>query len=160
VVREGIPVNLTDPSQTKGYRHTLAEQVKIKAIIPLKYVDPLTQEEKRVGALIVDSGQEGVPISDQDFEYLKVIGELIGAAAGKAQLVDQLVESYRSKESMVREAVHVLRNRITAIGGFSRRIAQVTKNNGLTQTAKNILEEVQGLEAYLERFEKYMDKYN
>ena len=78
-------MNLTDPKEIEGYRHTLAERVKIKAIIPFQYVDSLTQEEIRTGALIVDSGKEGVPISDEDFEYLKVIGELIGAAVGKAQ---------------------------------------------------------------------------
>jgi GAF domain-containing protein len=54
-------------------------------------VDSLTQEEIRVGTLIVDSGKEGVPISGEDFEYLKVIGELIGAAVGKAELSEQLI---------------------------------------------------------------------
>jgi GAF domain-containing protein len=156
VVNEGTPVNLTDPRQTNGYLHTLAEQIKIKAIIPLRYVDPLTQEEKRVGALIVDSGKEGVPISEGEFEYLKVVGELIGAAAGKAELVEQLVESYRRKEAMVREAVHVLRNATVAIGGFARRIAQLAKNTDLAQAARSVLEEAQALEVYLERFEKYM----
>jgi hypothetical protein len=63
VVEKGAPVNLTDAHEIEGYRHTLAKGIKIKAIIPLLYVDPLTQEEKRVGALIVDSGKEGVPIS-------------------------------------------------------------------------------------------------
>jgi len=28
-----------------------------------------------VGALIVDSGKEGLPISGEDFEYLKVVGK-------------------------------------------------------------------------------------
>jgi len=40
-------------------------------------VDPLTQEEIRAGALIVDSWKDEVTISEEDFEYLKVIGELI-----------------------------------------------------------------------------------
>jgi GAF domain-containing protein len=156
VVNEGTPINLTDPRQTNGYLHTLAEHIKVKAIIPLRYVDPLTQEEKRVGALIVDSGKEGFPISEGDFEYLKVVGELIGAAAGKAELVEQLVESYRRKEAMVREAVHVLRNATVAIGGFSRRMAQLAKNTDLAQAARSVLEEAQALEVYLERFEKYI----
>ena len=56
-----VPLNLTDVRQTKGYDHTLAEKIKLKAIIPLWYVDSLTQEEKKVGALIVDCGQEGFP---------------------------------------------------------------------------------------------------
>jgi len=48
-----------DAHEIEGYRHTLADGIKIKAIIPLLYVDQLTQEEKRVGALIVDSVKEG-----------------------------------------------------------------------------------------------------
>ena len=83
VVKEGKPVNLTDGRQTDGYKHTLTEQIKIKAIVPLWYVDSMSQEEKRVGALIVDCGKKGEPISEEDFEYLKTVGELIGSAAGQ-----------------------------------------------------------------------------
>jgi len=35
VVEDGIPVNLTKADESEGYRHTLAERVKIKAIVPL-----------------------------------------------------------------------------------------------------------------------------
>ena len=113
-------MNLTDPKETEGYRHTLAEGVKIKAIIPLRYVDSLTQEEIKVGALIVDSGKEGIPISAEDFDYLKVIGDLIGAAVGKAELSEQLIESYRKKEAILKQTSDAFRNRITSIGMISR----------------------------------------
>jgi GAF domain-containing protein len=156
VVERGSPVNLTDPSLMAGYRHTLKKGIKIKAVIPLWYVDSITQEERRVGALIVDSGKKGLPISDEDFEYLKVVGELIGAAVGKAELTEQLIESYKRKEIMVRETIHAFRNRISAIGGFSRRILKLTENADLAQEAKNIYQEVQKLEAHVERFEKYI----
>jgi GAF domain-containing protein len=156
VVEKGTPVNLTDPSLMAGYRHTLKKGIKIKAVIPLWYVDSITQEERRVGALIVDSGKKGLPISAEDFEYLKVVGELIGAAAGKAELTEQLIESYKRKEIMVRETAHAFRNQITAIGGFSRRIVQLAKNTDLAKEARMVYEEVQALETQLERFEKYM----
>lgn len=123
IVEKGEPLNLTDPNEIEGYQHTLANGIKIKAIIPLLYVDQLTQEEKRVGVLIVDSGKEGVPISAEDFEYLKVVGELIGAAVGKAKLSEQLIESYRKKEAMVKQTADAFRNRIAIIGTISRRIA-------------------------------------
>jgi signal transduction histidine kinase len=119
-------------------------------------VDSITQEERRVGALIVDSGKKGLPISGEDFDYLKVVGELIGAAVSKAELVEQLLESYRSKEAMVKETAHVFRNRITAIGGFSRRMVQLAKNTDLAKEARMVYEEVQALETQLERFEKYI----
>jgi len=155
VVKEGIPVNLTETHQCEGYSHTLAEGVKIKAIVPLWYVDQVTQEGKRVGALIVDSGKKGMPVSDEDFEYLKVVGELIGAAVGKAELTEQLIESYKRKEIMVRETAHAFRNRITAIGGFSRRIAELAKDKDLADEARLLYQEVQLLESNLAQFEKY-----
>lgn len=156
VVGKGVPLNLTDPHDTEGYRHTLGEEIKIKAIIPLWYVDPLTQEERRVGALIVDSGREGVPISDEDFEYLKVIGELIGAATGKAEIVEQLEDLYRRKNAIVKETADSFRNRIVALGILSRRIARFGKNTDLAHYARMLLSEIQELEAHLERFEKYI----
>jgi hypothetical protein len=156
VVKEGVPVNLTETHQCEGYRHTLTEKVKIKAIVPLWYVDQVTQEEKRVGALIVDSGKRGMPVSVEDFEYLKVVGELIGAAAGKAELTEQLIESYKRKEIMVRETAHAFRNRITAIGGFSRRIAELAKDKDLGDEARVLYQELQLLESHLEQFEKYL----
>jgi hypothetical protein len=156
VVKDGIPVNLTETHQCEGYSHTLAERVKIKAIVPLWYVDQVTQEEKRGGALIVDSGKMGMPVSDEDFEYLKVIGELIGAAVCKAELAEQLIESYKRKEIMVRETAHAFRNRITSIGGFSRRIAELAKDKDLADEARLLYQEVQRMESHLEQFEKYL----
>jgi len=156
VVEKGTPINLTDPDQTEGYRHTLKEKIKIKAIVPLWYVDQLTQEESRVGALIVDCGKKGTPVSAEDFEYLKVVGELIGAAVGKAELAEQMVESFRRKEAMVKETSHAFRNRISAIGGFSHRIAELAKDKDLADEARALYQEVQLLESHLEQFEKYL----
>jgi GAF domain-containing protein len=157
VVEKGTPVNLTDAHEMEGYRHTLADGIKIKAIIPLLYVDQLTQEEKRVGALIVDSGKKGVPISGEDFEYLKVIGELIGSAVGKAELSEQLIESYRKKEAMVKQTADAFRNRITIIGAISRRISRLAEDIGLANEARLLYKEIQLLESHLERFEKYTE---
>lgn len=157
VIAEGNPINLTDPKETNGYRHTLKEKIKLKAIIPLWFVNSTSQEEERVGALIVDCGKEGVPVSLEDFEYLKVVGELIGSAIGRAELVERLLKSYRTKEAIVKETAHAFRNRITTIGGFSRRLVQSAKNTNLIQESQLILKEVKRLEAQVDRFEKYMD---
>ena len=157
VIREGKARNLTDPQETEGYRHTLSEAVKIKSIIPLWYVDSSTQEEKVVGVLIVDCGKEGFPVSTEDFEYLKAVGELIGAAVGKGELLAQLVKCNREKEAMVMETIDGFRNRIATIGTISRRIERLAENTGLTQEAKFLYKEVQALETHLERFEKYAD---
>jgi signal transduction histidine kinase len=66
------------------------------------------------------------------------------------------IESYKRKEIMVRETAHAFRNRLTAIGGFSRRMVQLAKSTDLAKGAKMVNKEVQALETQLERFEKYM----
>ena len=157
VMRERKPRNLTDPQETEGYRHTLSEAVKMKSIIPLWYVDSSTQEEKVIGALIVDCGKEGSPVSTEDFEYLKAVGELIGAAIGKGELLGQLVKCNREREAMVMETIDGFRNRVTTIGTISQRIERLAENTGLTQEAKLLYKEVRALETHLERFEKYGD---
>ena len=156
VVRKGVAVNLTDPHQTNGYAHTLSEPVRIKAIIPLGYSDPITRQEKRLGALIVDSGQNGLPISAEDFEYLQVIGELISAIIGRAELIDQLMTSCRRQEAILMETAHNFRNRIAVIGGFSRRIAHLAQGTELADRATHLGEEVEALQAHLAQFERYM----
>jgi K+-sensing histidine kinase KdpD len=155
-VKKGVAINLTDPHQTNGYTHTLREPAKIKAIVPLGYIDPLTKQEKKLGVLIVDSGRNGVPISAEDFEYLQVIGELISAIMGRAELVEQLMTSCRRQEAILMETAHNFRNRIAVIGGFSRRIEKLATGTELADTAKHLHEEVTALEAHLAQFEKYM----
>jgi hypothetical protein len=158
-VKNGEPVNLTEWPESEGYRHTLLEEVKIKSIIPLWNVDSLSQEEKIVGALIVDSGKEGNPVSAEDFAYLKEVGQLIGAAVGKADLMTQLVECHRGKEAMVMETLDAFRNRIAAIGVISRRIKRMAADHtGLAQEALHLTREVKLLEDHLQRFEKYTEK--
>ena len=156
VVTKGAALNLTDPRQTKGYKHSLAQPVKIKSVIPLSYVDPITQETRKLGALIVDSGQEGLPISDEDFEYLQVVGELIAAIVGRAELTQQLMASCRRQEAILMQTVHNFRNSIAVIGGFSRRISQMAANSDLASKAGHLHEEVETLEGHLAEFEKYM----
>ena len=158
-VKSGEPVNLTEWPESEGYRHTLLEEVKIKSIIPLWNVDSLSQEEKIVGALIVDSGKERTPVSAEDFTYLKEVGQLIGAAVGKADLMTQLVECHRGKRDMVMETLDAFRNRVAAIGVISRRMKRMAadgKESG--QEALHLMEEVGLLEGHLQRFEKYMEK--
>jgi len=157
-VRDRKPLNLTDPQACDGYRHTLPEKVKIKSIIPLWYVDSLSQEEKIVGALIVDSGMEGTPISAEDFEYLKDVGELIGLAIGKAELLRKLGDCYRGKEEMVMDTVDAFRNRVAAIGTISRRMERMAEKSGLAEEARDLIHEVELLETHLEQFENYLQK--
>jgi len=155
-VKKGVAINVTNHRQTKGYVHSLPEPIKIKSIIPLAYVDPVTEHTRKLGALIVDSGQEGVPISEEDFEYLQVIGQLISAIAGRAELVRQLRTSCRRQEAILMQTAHNFRNSIAIIGGFSRRIAQMALDKEVAEKAMHLHEEVKTLENHLAEFEAYM----
>jgi GAF domain-containing protein len=156
VVKKGVAMNLTEPGQTAGYPHTLGEPIGIKAVIPLRHVDPITGEETKLGALIVDSGKEGTPISGEDFEYLQVIAELLSAIMGRVELVRQLMASCRRQETILTETAHNFRNRIVAIGGFSRHIEHLAQGTELGEQATRLYGEVKELEAHLAVFEKYM----
>ncbi len=156
-VRKGTPLNLLNERETEGYKHTLSVPITIKSVIPLSYFDPLTRRERKLGALIVDSGQEHVPISAEDFEYLQVIGQLISAVVGRSDLIRQLMASCRRQEAILMETVHNFRNSIAAIAGFSRRIAKLADNAETVEKARHLEEEVKALEAHVAEFEKYMN---
>lgn len=157
-VKKGEPVNLIEQSQSRGYSHTLGEPVKIKAIIPLSYVDPITQNENKIGALIVDSGEEEKPISNEEFEYLQLIGHLLSAIIGRAQLIKQLMASCQWQEKILLETAHNFRNRIVVIGGIARRIGRLLKDSELSEKASQLLKEVEHLEKHLADFEAYTTK--
>jgi hypothetical protein len=157
VLRNDKPINLTEAGQTKDYEHTLGAPIKVKSVIPLSYVDPMSQQKKNLGVLIVDSGKEGVPISAEDFEYLQVIGQLISAIVGRTELIQQLMESCRRQEAILMETAHNFRNNIVIIGGFSRRIAKLAEGTEMAENAMDLQEEVKALEVHFAEFEKYMN---
>lgn len=156
VFRGGIPANLTDERQSNGYGHTLKRAVKVKAVIPFGYVDPVTRETKKIGVLVVDSGQDGVPISVQDFEYLKVVGHLVGSVLGKAELLDQFTDSCLRQKKIIGETAHNFRNRMVVIGGLCRRILRLNVDKNLAKDVSLLFDEVQALERHVKSFEEYM----
>ncbi len=155
-VNKGKPVNIENRSQAESFTHTLSDPITVKAVIPLGYVDPLTNERKKVGALIVDSGQEGAPISSEDFEYLQVIGHLISAIFERTDLVQQLMATCNRQESILMETAHNFRNSIAIIAGFARRITKSAGDGELKEDALRLSKAVRTLEAHVRRFEKHM----
>jgi len=150
---EGKALNLTAPSQTNGYEHTLTEQIKIKAVVPLRYVDARTHQEVRFGVLVVDSGREQDPITDEEFEYLQIMADLMGEAAGKAELVKELISSYAQREELVKSMTHYLRNRFMVIGGFARRLYQKIDGGEAKGYAGIIAKEIVKMEKSLQVLE-------
>ncbi len=156
VFKGGEALNLTAPSQTNGYQHTLKDQVKIKAVVPLRYVDARTQQEVKIGVLVVDSGREQAPITEEEFEYLQIMADLIGEAADKAELAKELIRSYEKREELVKSVAHYLRNRFMVIGGFSRRLCKMIDDDATKEYADTISREVGEMEKSLKVLEEML----
>ncbi len=156
VFKEGKALNLTDPSQTNGYEHTLKERVRVKAVVPLRYVYARTHQELKFGVLVVDSGREQAPITEEEFEYLRIMANLIGEAVGKGELVRELVRSYEKREELTKATAHYLRNRFMVIGGFARRLCNTADDGEAKECADTIAREIGELEKSLQVLEKML----
>ena len=150
---EGEALNCIHPSQSNGYQHTLQEQVKIKAAVPLIYVDPRTQQEMKFGMLVIDSGKKGTPITDDEFVYLLVMADLVAETVGKSELVRELIESYEKRRVMIITMTDYLRNSFMVIGGFARRLHKKLRSGEAKRDAMVISNEVEKLEERLETIE-------
>jgi hypothetical protein len=151
--KEGKALNFIHPSQSNGYQHTLKEQVKVKAAVPLKYVDPRTQQEVKFGVLVVDSGKEGTPITEEEFAYLLVMADLVAETVGKSDLIRELIESYEKRRELIITMTDYLRNRSMVIGGFARRLHKKLRAGKEKMYAMVISNEVEKLEKRLEDIE-------
>lgn len=156
VFTEGRALNLTDPSQTNGYEHTLTERVKIKAVVPLRYVEARTHQGVKFGVLVVDSGKEQPPITEEEFEYLQIMADLIAEAVGKAELVRELIRSYEKREEASKSLTHFLRNRFMVIGGFARRLLKKADNKEIKRYAKTIAREIEEMERSVQALEEML----
>jgi K+-sensing histidine kinase KdpD len=152
----GKALNLTDPSQTNGHEHTLTEQVKIKAVVPLRYMDARTHQGVKFGVLVVDSGREQAPISEEEFAYLQIMADLVAEAVGKTVLVRELIRSYEKREEASKSFAHFLRNRFMVIGGFSRRLLKKTDNKEIKGYAETIAREIDEMERSLQVLEEML----
>ncbi|MFW6115122.1 MAG: hypothetical protein ACOC6E_02365 [Thermodesulfobacteriota bacterium] len=154
VFKRGEPVNFVHPSQSNGHQHTLKDQVKIKAAVPLSYVDPRTQRAVKFGILVIDSGKKGTPITEDEFAYLLVMADLMAETIGKAKLVDELLESYEKRREMIITMTDYLRNRFMAIGGFARRLHKRLRSREEKYEAMIISKEIEQLEERLKTIEE------
>ena len=109
-------------------------------------IDSIEKYEKTVGVLVYHQGKDHIfRTHSLEEEY------------DQADLAEQLIEFYRRKGAIVKETAHAFRNRITAIGGLSQRVARLAKSTDLAKDSRVICREMLYLEKHLERFERYMD---
>ena len=156
VFTEGKALNLTDSSQSNGHEHTLTEHVKIKAVVPLRFFDPRTHQEVKFGVLVVDSGKEQAPITEEEFEYLQITADLIAEAVGKTGLVRELIRSYEKREEASKSLAHFLRNRFMVIGGFARRLLKKADDKEIKEYAETIAREIDEMEKSLQALEEML----
>jgi signal transduction histidine kinase len=130
--------------------------VKIKAVVPLRYVDARTHQGVKFGVLVVDSGKEQAPITEEEFEYLQIMADLIGEAVGKTVLVRDLIRSYEKREEASKSLAHFLRNRFMVIGGFARRLLKKTDNKEIKGYAETIAREIAEMEKSLRTLEEML----
>ena len=134
---------------------------------------PLTARGSTLGMLVADNLITGKPISDQDVQVLRDFANLASLAIGNSRLYEQLQANFdelsranrelaESQEKLVRyerlsavgavaaQVAHDIRNPLTAIGGFARRIL---KHNHDVQHNQNylriIVQEVDRMERIL-----------
>ncbi len=134
---------------------------------------PLTARDTTLGMLVADNMITGTPISDQDVQVLCDFANLASLAIANSHLyeklqanVDELNQTNRelaaSQEKLVRyerlsavgavaaQVAHDIRNPLTAIGGFAKRILKQNQGNHTNQNyLRIIVQEVDRMEHIL-----------
>lgn len=136
---KGRSLNLTSEKKFHGFKHSLKNAINLKAIITIRHMDNSGLEEKKFGVMVIDSGIDKTPISQEYFMYSKEIGMLIGQAIARAKFFNEY-KRMRDRLSLIQEErikvlnsmVHNLRNPLTVIGGFTKRFPKIIQN--LVQT--------------------------
>jgi K+-sensing histidine kinase KdpD len=129
---KGISLNLTRKEMFSGFKHSFKDAVTLKAIITIKHMDNSGLEKKKFGVMVIDSGIDKTPISQEDFIYSKEIGMLIGQAIARAnffneykRMKDRLSLIQEERIKVLNAMVHNLRNPLTVIGGFTKRFPKI-----------------------------------
>lgn len=176
VVETGQPMVVQDVSKEKrfSYKFDKLTGFKTKSLICV----PLTLRDKSIGAIQVLNKKDQEPFSKADLEILTSMSQQIAVAMENARLYRRLQERFELTANELRSAqgrlirserlaamghlvngvAHEIRNPITTIGGFAKRIKNlVGEDNRLKRYTDIIMNETARLER-LVRQVNYLSK--
>ena len=124
---------------------------------------PLPAKDKIIGVILVDNLYNGRPIMEDDLRFLATLANQAGMAIETARLYSHLEEANRQLQESHYQIVqlerlatlgemsalvaHQIRNPLVSIGGFARRLSQLTPENADHQRYLDIIQkEVKRLE--------------
>ena len=176
VVQTGKPMVIQDVGQEKRFSDKFDRMTgfKTRAMVCV----PLTLRDKPIGALQVLNKKTHDSFTHADIELLTSMSQQIAVALDNAKLYSRLEKKFelttlelkvvqerliRSERlaamgNLVQGVAHEIRNPITTIGGFAKRIKRVVKKDPkLDSYADIILEETQRLENLVSEVRKFAD---
>ena len=176
VVKTGKPMVIQDVSKEKKFTDKIDRLTgyRTKSAICV----PLLLRDRPIGALQVINKKSGVPFNRSDLEILFAIAQQVSIAMENANLYRRLEESFvvttqelritqeklirterlASMSNLVEGVAHEIRNPITTIGGFARRIKkELGDNRKLDKYVDIILEETARLENIVKRVHDFME---
>ena len=176
VVKTGKPMVIQDVSKEKKFKDKIDRLTgyRTKSAICV----PLLLRNRPIGALQVINKKSGAPFNRSDLEILFAIAQQVSIAMENANLYRRLEESFvvttqelritqeklirterlASMSNLVQGVAHEIRNPITTIGGFARRIKkELGDNRKLDKYVDIILEETARLENIVKRVHDFME---
>jgi signal transduction histidine kinase len=176
VVNTGKPMVIQDVKQEKRFTDKIDRLTGFhtKSAICV----PLVLRNRPIGALQVINKKSGEPFNRSDLEILFAIAQHVSIAMENANLYRRLEESFAvttqelritqeklirterlaSMSNLVQGVAHEIRNPITTIGGFARRIRKELGDNWkIEQYVDIILDETARLEHIVERVHDFTE---